>query len=567
MNIGVFQLIKRIVEENVGNLKLKHKFMALGAAWVAMFIALAVFCIVESSTVMEDVKMDVGDVISAIDVQKRMGSITTSYLKEITSAKNVWLRGSNTDNVAKYRAEFIGHAQDFDTESRAMLDGLKFLTQRDAAFSGFIFELNAIIQQHENVNRQYIAQIDRHKSAAESDAQVNGIDRALTNQLKEFRANFVKFMSDKNVKMVADEEKNHIGSIYTIIIWVAVSLAINMFFGWYVERSVLRQLGGDPKDVAQVVNAMANGDFTFCHETNSTPNSLLANACAMQEQLRKTITEIKANAERVGEMASELAMSASQIAENVHHESDAVSGLAASIEELSASTLSISEQGGNAKSIAGKSCAKADDGSAIIKRTAQSLLEAAQLIEITSSDVSKLGETAIRINEVVSSIKEIADQTNLLALNAAIEAARAGEQGRGFAVVADEVRKLADRTTLATRDIKLMAEQITDVAGHALGGMKKVVSTTREGSVDAGIAQNAISGIQQSFGEVSRMVDDISVSLVEQNGATSNLSKNTERVASMAEENSSSARCLLEMAASLSHNALMVKNAVGGFKV
>lgn len=202
-----------------------------------------------------------------------------------------------------------------------------------------------------------------------------------------------------------------------------------------------------------------------------------------------------------------------------------------------------------------------------MNKTVSGLMATAQEIEAASAEVSRLGEDASRISDVVKVIKEIADQTNLLALNAAIEAARAGEQGRGFAVVADEVRKLAERTANATKEINLMSGKIGVVAGNALNSMDKVVKTTRQGVADAETAQASISLIQQSFSQVADVIDEISGSLVEQNAAATDLAQSTERVSSMSEENAGSAQSLLNLATDLEAKAREVRQTVDVFRV
>ena len=353
-----------------------------------------------------------------------------------------------------------------------------------------------------------------------------------------------------------------------------VSIALLLFaaasgslLGFAIIRSVLQQLGGDPKEVAQVVNVMASGNFSLHPGVAPVSGSLLANTYDMQARLRDMIVKLKQQADKVGDMARNLAASARQIAVNASQEADTVSRMAASIEELSVSTTHISDQGSSAKRVANDSRSSAEQGAQVVNKTVSGLLETAQEIETASVEVSRLGEDASRISEVVNTIKEIADQTNLLALNAAIEAARAGEQGRGFAVVADEVRKLAERTSSATSEISQMSAMIREVANRALAGMEKVVNTTQEGVSDAETAQGSIGGIQQSFGTMEKMIDDISVSLDEQNVAASDLAKSTEHVAAMSEENAGAARSLLELADALEGEAEQVREAVDAFQV
>ena len=336
----------------------------------------------------------------------------------------------------------------------------------------------------------------------------------------------VTLTNDRNS---ADESRGRvlIQQVNLLLLLVTVlSTCLSIGLAIYISRSVMRQLGGDPNEVASVVNTMAAGDFSQQPSAQPEPDSLLAHAYQMQSKLRDMITEVKNQANQVGDMAHSLASSANQITNNVNHESDAVSSMAAAIEELSVSTSHISDQGGNAKRIANDSRSNAEEGAKVVNKTVAGLLETARDIEAASGEVSRLGEDASHISDVVKVIKEIADQTNLLALNAAIEAARAGEQGRGFAVVADEVRKLAERTASATNEINQMSSKIGEVANNALSGMDKVVKTTRQGVVDAETAQTSIKNIQSSFAEVSAVIDDIASALQEQNAAATELANN-----------------------------------------
>jgi len=312
---------------------------------------------------------------------------------------------------------------------------------------------------------------------------------------------------------------------------------------------------------------MASGDFSQQPSSAPVAGSLLANAYHMQSSLRGMITTVKNQSSQVGDIAYSLAASAQQIATNVNVEHGAVYGMAAAIEELSASTTHISDQGDNAKRISNNSRSNAEEGAQVVNKTVAGLLTAAQEIESASAEVSLLGKDASNISDVVKVIKEIADQTNLLALNAAIEAARAGEQGRGFAVVADEVRKLAERTSNATNEINQMSSNIGDVATRALSSMDKVVSTTRQGVSDAETAQNSIVLIQHSFGEVANVIDEIAGSLTEQSSAATDLAKSTERISTMSEENSNAAQNLLGLANNLEEKAREVRQAVDVFKV
>jgi methyl-accepting chemotaxis protein len=551
------------------NLTLKNKFLILELVSFAMLVVMAVFGLVELHGAMIEQKQNVGRLGSDIKVMGSIDSLNVGVLKEAKLAKDVWLRGSDVEKLKKYRDEFVAEQNRFEKLLRETETDLKMLAVGHAQeYSGFIGSLETLGQKHREASNKYLAQIDAHRgNPAESDAKVAGIDRELTRQINELSEKYVEFaLKEAKGKLVlAEEDYAHRRNI--TIVWVLISLVISLLLATIIVRQIMRQLGGDPKEVASVVNTMAAGDFSQQPSRQPDQGSLLAHAYQMQSKLRDMITEVKNQANQVGDMAHSLASSANQIAENVNHESDAVSSMAAAIEELSVSTTHISDQGANAKRIANNSRSNAEEGAKVVNKTVVGLLETAREIEAASGEVSRLGEDASRISEVVKVIKEIADQTNLLALNAAIEAARAGEQGRGFAVVADEVRKLAERTASATNEINQMSGKIGEVANNALNGMDNVVKTTRQGVGDAETAQASIKNIQTSFGEVSGVIDEIAPALEEQNSAATELAKSTERVAQMSEENSGAAQGLLGLANELEGKAREMRQAVEVFKV
>ncbi len=400
-------------------------------------------------------------------------------------------------------------------------------------------------------------------------AVISPIDDKLDQQKKIISEKLIKIQIDIQLESKTANAEFHSVARNSILVLLMVGTGIlvaALLFGLGITRKVLGQLGGDPLQVAQVVNTMATGDFSHS-PTSVAAGSLLESAFHMQRSLRGMISTVKEQANQVEDMANSLAAAAKQIAGNVNNESNSVSTMAATIEEMSVSTSHISSQGGNARNIADASRSSTEAGAKVVNKTVSGLLQTAQEIETASGEVSRLGENATRIIDVVKVIKDIADQTNLLALNAAIEAARAGEQGRGFAVVADEVRKLAERTGNATSEINLMSEKISEVVRHTLDSMGKVVETTRQGVADAETAQSSIATIQQNFGEVANVIDDISAALAEQTVASNELAKNTELVAHMSEQNSGAANNLLSLAHELQSKAHQVKGAVAVFKI
>ena len=202
----------------------------------------------------------------------------------------------------------------------------------------------------------------------------------------------------------------------------------------------------------------------------------------------------------------------------------------------------------------------------MVQGAAAEMSKIADSVNQSSHFIERLGEHSNQISAIVNVIKEIADQTNLLALNAAIEAARAGEQGRGFAVVADEVRKLAERTARSTEEITAMIGSIQDGTQHAVASMQEGSARVIEGVAMANRAGESMSQISSGANQVISAVSDISSALREQSTASNQVAQNVERIARMTEENSVAANEIAEEAQQLESLAGALENAVSRFK-
>lgn len=206
-------------------------------------------------------------------------------------------------------------------------------------------------------------------------------------------------------------------------------------------------------------------------------------------------------------------------------------------------------------------------GGAVVARTVAEMERISVSVRESADVIQDLGDQSAKISAIVNSIKEIADQTNLLALNAAIEAARAGETGRGFAVVADEVRKLAERTAKATDEITGMVAAIQHGTSRAVDTMQGGVVRVQEGVVLAGQAGASMDQIRAGASQVVAAVTDISSALREQGAASTDIARNVEQIAQMAEQNSAAVRETANTAHRLENLAQQLRAEVSHFHI
>jgi methyl-accepting chemotaxis protein len=286
----------------------------------------------------------------------------------------------------------------------------------------------------------------------------------------------------------------------------------------------------------------------------------------LMNRLSDNLKSIAASAESVAAASEQLATSSSQVATASSHQSEAASNVAATVEEMTVSINHVGDRAQEADRLSLESEHLAASGGKVIMQTASDINDIASTVRQAAGLITGLEDNSRKISGVVAIIKDVADQTNLLALNAAIEAARAGEQGRGFAVVADEVRKLAERSAKSTQEISSTIEAMNSSAARAVLSMHEAVEKVDLGVQRAHETSTSIQQISEGCRSAVETVEEITSAIREQGAATNNIAVQVEKIAQMSEESSAAASETSDAAISLDKLAKDMLHVISAYR-
>ncbi len=354
-------------------------------------------------------------------------------------------------------------------------------------------------------------------------------------------------------------------AVYGGIVALLVSTLLAVLTALYVAFKITSRLN----QVVDVASLIANGDLREVKIASSRDEigQLAESIRRMQESLRATLTEVRKSADNVLQASHALADSSKQMQGSTELQSESASAIASNIEELTVSINHVTDVTHEVTLLAVGSDAKARHGHEITEQLIERIGRVSEVVGSTARQIQTLESESVRISEIVETIRGIAEQTNLLALNAAIEAARAGEQGRGFAVVADEVRSLSERTAKSTQEISDMVHAIQSMIASVVTQVQDGVLLTNEGVSKAGEVGRAIEDMHEVTQQVARIAQEVDVALREQSSASTDVAQKVEQISIHAEETSFGSQGVSDSAQHLDGVAREMQGYVARFQI
>jgi twitching motility protein PilJ len=473
---------------------------------------------------------------------------------------------------AQVAANALGRdAAVFDRQMNALINGsgdivkvsaagaIGPLGQSNTLWQGMKKDLDAIVGD----SRKLIG------AQASASALASGSDKLLTDSERLF-SSFTQFGSLKDTSILGGVWVSILSGLLALISIAGLLWALNR--AQRVRYQTTKELNDRNQEaimrLLDEMGSLAEGDLTVKATVTEDMTGAIADSINFAvEQLRTLVATINDTSVQVAASAQETQATAMHLADAAEHQAQEINSATDRINEIASSINQVSRNSADSAEVARRSVQIATNGAGVVRQTIAGMDSIRDQIQETSKRIKRLGESSQEIGSIVELINDISEQTNILALNAAIQAASAGEAGRGFAVVADEVQRLAERSSSATKRIESLVQTIQADTNEAVSSMEQTTSEVVAGARLAEDAGTALGEIEKVSSDLSGLIEGISVAAQEQSNAASNITQTMNTIQSITAQTSQGASQTAESIGNLAQLAADLRRSVADFKL
>ncbi|MGV6394040.1 methyl-accepting chemotaxis protein [Pseudomonas caspiana] len=448
---------------------------------------------------------------------------------QVQEWKNVLLRGKLPADRDKYWAQF-------EEQERFVQDALGELTRVKGALPATLSQVQTLVDEHKALGVAYRKGRDAFIAAGgdpvAGDVAVKGMDRAASEQMSQLVESLRKNSGEQSL-MISDAADRTILS--GALIMLASALLVGLLTLWIVNRNLITPI----RMLIDYVSRLSHGQFA--ERVNITRQDELGHlavaANILRDFLADTFSRLKSSTSELDVASNELKSIATLMAQGTHEQFERTDQVATAMTEMSATAQEVARHAAQAAQAADDADRYAQEGDKVMQSTMKTISLMRNEIGSTANVIQRLETDSVRIGKVLEVIRGIAEQTNLLALNAAIEAARAGEAGRGFAVVADEVRTLAQRTAVSTAEINQIIDSVQTGASDAVLAIQGGQARSEESVAQVNNASSTLQRITSAVEAIRDMNRQIATAAEEQTSVAEDISRNLTEITAIASTN------------------------------
>ncbi|WP_196161610.1 methyl-accepting chemotaxis protein [Reinekea sp. G2M2-21] len=462
-----------------------------------------------------------------LSAQKLALEANVEFKRQVQEWKNTLIRGANPDQMAKYWKSF----NDKHASTQAIVKELVTLLNDQPELKKVA---NQFLSDHAKMQSAYAQGREKFISSkfdiAVGDASVSGIDRAPSAALDELVAKLGEITSSETAVLESSAENNvRLSYLITLVILTAVAFMVYVL----INRIVCIPLA----NVRNALSAVAKGDLTVTSDyyRNDEIGELADSSRHLQAFLHDNVDTMKHTAASLTQAAEHMSSMSDQLGSQAHEQMNATDQVSTAVQELSHSADEVAQNTTQTSEITQQTADKTSESTKTANIAQQRAVSLVADLNVSAEVIKELAENAANVSSVLDVIRGIAEQTNLLALNAAIEAARAGEQGRGFAVVADEVRTLAQRTQDSTAEIEKILDSVKTGADKAVVSMDTGQSRSKEVETEITHSTALLSEISSMVEQINGMNVQIATAANEQTQVTGNISELIQNIHGLSE--------------------------------
>lgn len=495
-----------------------------GSLLLMMVIALASFSFLSA-----DITAFQNLLKGPIESSRLINDANLEFKVQVQEWKNVLLRGKSAENLSKYWQSF----EEQERKVQTLLGTLVQVNQHDPALASQIQQLR---DEHRSLGDAYRRGRDAFVSASgdpyAGDAAVKGIDRATSEQLSALvnQLRDSALISSERISHAADRE-----ILTGTLVMIAAGVLIGLLSLWLVNRNLINPI----RHLIDHIANLSQGNFKERVDTGRADElgRLAVAANVLRDFLADTFTRLQRSTSDLDSASGELHAIAALMGQGTREQFSRTDQVATAMHEMSATAQEVARHAAEAARAADAADHSAQQGETMMRSTIQTITHMRGEISNTADVIRRLEADSGRIGKVLEVIKGISDQTNLLALNAAIEAARAGEAGRGFAVVADEVRTLARRTADSTAEIHQIIDSVQTGAVDAVRAIEGGQARSAEGVDQVTEAGSMLQRITQEVEAIRDMNRQIATAAEEQTSVAEDISRNLTEITAIATTN------------------------------